>query len=385
MSAEQTTVRSPSHRPLPKPGPSAARLRARPAVGRLPMLAGAACALLAGLYGGLALLLPASPAPEALTREHGPLMALGFLGTLISLERAVALRRSWGYLAPALSALGALCLAAGAELPGRLALTTGAGWLAGVYLTLLRRRLSRETLMQLGGALAWYAGGLLWLAGRPVPELVAWFAAFHVLTIAGERLELAHVGDLRPGAAHALTAAAALLGAGAACSVWQPAAGARVTGTGLLVVAGWLAWHDVARRTVRGRGLPRYAAVCLLTGYGWLATAGALWATTGLAAGSYLYDAALHALFLGFVMSMVFGHAPVILPAVLRIRLPYHPVLYAPVALLHASVAVRVGGDLAAAGRMRTVGGLLAEVALLMFAGCAAAMALRHTTGRKPR
>ncbi len=117
----------------------------------------------------------------------------------------------------------------------------------------------------------------------------------------------------------------------------------------------------------------------------WPGTAGALWATTGLAAGSYLYDAALHALFLGFVMSMVFGHAPVILPAVLRIRLPYHPVLYAPVALLHASVAVRVGGDLAAAGRMRTAGGLLAEVALLMFAGCAAAMALRHTTGRKPR
>ena len=57
---------------------------------------------------------------------------------------------------------------------------------------------------------------------------------------------------------------------------------------------------------------------------------------------STAYDAALHAVFVGFVFSMVFGHAPVIVPAVLRVRFPYHPVLYAPLALLHASLAVRV-------------------------------------------
>nr|BFE78123.1 hypothetical protein GCM10020093_007240 [Planobispora longispora] len=97
------------------------------------------------------------------------------------------------------------------------------------------------------------------------------------------------------------------------------------------------------------------------------------------AAGSYLYDAALHALFLGFVMSMVFGHAPVILPAVLRVRLPYRPVLYLPLTVLHAAVAVRVAGDLAGAGGMRTAGGVLAEVALFMFAGCAVAVARSRT------
>jgi hypothetical protein len=43
----------------------------------------------------------------------------------------------------------------------------------------------------------------------------------------------------------------------------------------------------------------------------------------------------------GFVFSMVFGHAPVILPAVLRVKLPYHPVLYAPLVLLHGSLLVR--------------------------------------------
>ncbi|MBG0830117.1 hypothetical protein HS041_20330 [Planomonospora sp. ID67723] len=94
---------------------------------------------------------------------------------------------------------------------------------------------------------------------------------------------------------------------------------------------------------------------------------------------------ALGALFLGFVMSMVFGHAPVILPAVLRVGLPYRPVLYAPLALLHAAVAVHVAGDLAAADAVRTAGGLLAEISLLVFVGCAAMLARRARWEGDPR
>lgn len=39
---------------------------------------------------------------------------------------------------------------------------------------------------------------------------------------------------------------------------------------------------------------------------------------------------------------MVFGHAPVILPAVLRVPLPYHPVLYLPLVLLHGALVLRI-------------------------------------------
>jgi hypothetical protein len=38
-------------------------------------------------------------------------------------------------------------------------------------------------------------------------------------------------------------------------------------------------------------------------------------------------DAVIHAAFLGFAMSMVMAHAPVIPPAVLRRPLPYHAAL----------------------------------------------------------
>jgi hypothetical protein len=53
----------------------------------------------------------------------------------------------------------------------------------------------------------------------------------------------------------------------------------------------------------------------------------------------------LHALLLGFVFSMVFGHAPIVLPAVSRVVLPYHRIFYLPLALPHASPALRPWGD----------------------------------------
>src|SRR5699024_12713335 len=65
--------------------------------------------LLAALWSGLAHLgLPVSHGSASLKDGHGPMMILGFLGTLISLERAVALGEKWCYLAPAAAAAGGL-------------------------------------------------------------------------------------------------------------------------------------------------------------------------------------------------------------------------------------------------------------------------------------
>src|SRR5690606_4066665 len=129
--------------------------RAAVAAERLPLLAGAALSLVTGLYGGSARLAEGVRAPLASAAQHGPLMVLGFLGTLISLERAVALRSGWAYLAPALAACGGLLTFTGAAELGRLALTAAAAWLVASYLVLARRRPGWDTAMQAGGALAW--------------------------------------------------------------------------------------------------------------------------------------------------------------------------------------------------------------------------------------
>jgi len=339
---------------------------------RLPLLAAGGIAMLVGLYAALQLLGFPLPRP-ALAEVHGPVMVLGFVGALVALERAVALGARWAYAAPAAAGAGGLALiAAGPTLPGKLLLAAAGVLLLGVYRSLWRRQPGEALLAQAAGAFAWYAATLLWLAGAPVPEVVPWLATFLVATIAGERLELAHLALTGPSPARwFLAVLAILLGGATAATLWP--AGAHLFGAGLLAMVAWLAVFDVARRTIRGRGLPRYAAAGLLTGYAWLALAGILWAGGGATVAGARYDAALHAVFLGFTMSMIFVHAPVILPAVLRRPLPYRPVLYAPLVVLHASLLVRVvAGD--AAGwepgwRWAGVGNV---AAVLGFAACAA-------------
>jgi len=80
---------------------------------RVPLMALGMLALLSALAGGLARLGWPLPVSAPLVAFHGPLMVAGFLGTVIGLERAVALGRSWAYGGPIASGLGALALAAG--------------------------------------------------------------------------------------------------------------------------------------------------------------------------------------------------------------------------------------------------------------------------------
>ena len=137
---------------------------------------------------------------------------------------------------------------------------------------------------------------------------------------------------------------------------------------GLLALAAWLLRNDIARRTVHQRGLTRYIAVCLLSGYVWLIVGGLVLLAAGeLAPGNVSYDALVHALGMGFVFSMVFGHAPIIFPAVLRVAVPYHPYFYAPLIALHGSLVLRLAGDALDDFTLVRAGGLLGAIALAGF------------------
>ena len=60
---------------------------------------------------------------------------------------------------------------------------------------------------------------------------------------------------------------------------------------------------------------------------------------------------------------MVFGHAPIIFPAVLRVDVPYQPTFYVPVVLLHGSLILRLAGDVTGQFDWVRTGGLLNTVA----------------------
>ena len=78
---------------------------------RFPLLFLAILALVAGMWAGLLRMGWAwPPLRDTLPALHGPLMISGFLGTLICLERAVALRQRWAFAPALLSGLGGLLL-----------------------------------------------------------------------------------------------------------------------------------------------------------------------------------------------------------------------------------------------------------------------------------
>lgn len=311
---------------------------------RAPFLLVGGLALLAGLLGGLWRLGWTMPYGSSLAALHGPLLISGLFGTLISLERAVALDRGWSYLAPALSALGALLMIGGAPvLAGAAVFSLAAAALVAGSLHITLRQPALFTGMLLLGAVAWLAGNALWLIGFAPSEVAGWWLAFLILTIAGERLELSRLMPPKPGAEPWFLFAAGLLIVGAQNGL-ATKNGAVLFGLGLLVATAWLLRHDLVRRTVRLPGQPRFMAVAMLSGYLWLGAAGLILVLRP--DGAFSHDAALHAILIGFVLSMVFGHSLIILPALAGIRATYRPVLYGPLALLHASLLLRVAGGL---------------------------------------
>src|SRR5512134_1969811 len=80
-------------------------------------------ALLFALWAGLLRLGWALPSFPNLSVAHGPLMISGFLGVLIPLERAVAIRQKWMFAVPVIAGLGWLSLLL-------------VPWIGGVLLTL---------------------------------------------------------------------------------------------------------------------------------------------------------------------------------------------------------------------------------------------------------
>ena len=64
---------------------------------------------------------------------------------------------------------------------------------------------------------------------------------------------------------------------------------------------------------------------------------------------------------------MVFGHAPIIFPAVTRIKIPYHPALYLPLTLLHLTMALRLFGGLSDNFTLRQHASLFNGLVLVVF------------------
>ena len=295
-------------------------------------------------------------------------MVGGFLGALIGLERAVALGRRWAYLTPALAAASTLWTLASPQWRPAAWLLTAASLVAcTVFVAMLRRRDDLATRTMALGTVCWLLGNLQWAASGLNLIAVPWWGAFLVLTILGERLELAGVLEPPPQAKTTFVICLSLLLGGLLAAYVYHDLGLRGFGAGLLALAAWGLRWDLVWCTMGASARHRFTALTILGGYVWLAVAGACMLIWGEHLGGLPWDAALHALFLGFVFSMIFAHAPIVARVVLGRELSYSGAFYGHVVLLHLSLLLRVGADLTGSFDGRAFASLLNIVALAAF------------------
>lgn len=335
---------------------------------RAPLLLVGIVALLLGGAGGLARIGVDLPLVNTrLVEQHGALLVLGFLGTLIALERAVAVDRRWAFASPVLASLGAVTLMAGLPVALAAALTSaGMAVLVGIFAVILRLQPGMPSLLLSASSLCALGGALTWATTPSLRTLVPWLAGFLVLAIAGERLDLARF-RARRGASRWLVGwvVLALLGILVA-PAWIGAT--RVMALGFAGMTLWLLRHDVAMRTIRRPGLPRFSAVGLLCGYALLLLAAAAILWDGDVATGRWADVAIHGIFVGFAMSMVMVHAPIIIPSVLRTAPRFvAPLGWVPLLVLQLSLVTRFLGDAGQWHDALVAGGIGNAVGILGF------------------
>lgn len=325
-------------------------------------------ALLAALWAGLVRAGWSLPVLiQTLPGEHGPLMVWGFAGMLICLERTATLDRRVAYAAPLLAGVGALGLVAGLSTPAKVLIAIANVALILVLILLEEHHHTISTQTMLLGAILWTGGNFFWLADRSIFQFVPWWLSALVIIVIGERMRYGRMLHLPKLADIPFAVSVVAIVLGLFVAIADESTGIRVMGLGMLGVGLWAIREDSARRQVRESGDLRYTSISAVLAYIWLVLGGILALAFGLPTSALGYDALLHTILLGFVVTMIFGHVPVIFPGILGRDVPFHTAAYFHLLLLQFSLLLRIGGDLLNSPAGRQWGALLNVLALLLF------------------
>lgn len=330
----------------------------------IPFLLFAVANLIFGMYSGLGRM------GWTLTFEkgylhHGAIMVGGFLGTLIALEKIIPLKKNYLLFIPLLSGASIFFLWSGSFVTGVTLLILASAGLIFVYAIYLKRQQDMYMWLMLFSALFLFIGDVILLSKKFYPMALPWWMAFVLFTIVSERLELSKFLPVTRMQRWILLSFSAMFVVG----VLMPfhSVGNSVSGGALILVGVWLMKFDVIRINLRKTGLTKYAGVALLTGYICLVFTGVF--LIFLPSIPLAYDATVHTFFLGFVITMIFAHGPIILPGVMGLSVkPFHPILYAPLSLLLLSLLLRVAADLNLLEiRFQLISGYLSAISILLY------------------
>lgn len=299
--------------------------------------------------------------------EHGALMVGSFLGTLICIERSISYPKKIALLVPVLNAMSIVFFLLSMPQAAYIFLVLGGAGLTAIYYLVYVQHKGIHHLIMMAGAMCYLIGSMVLYNTSFYPSVVLWWIAFLFLTITGERLELSRFILLKNTAKKqgVLIALITVF----IVSIFLPfhsSAGSILSALSITGAALWLFKYDMAKHSIKKPGQSFYSGLLLITGYVWLVITGLFFAF-GAYYGSF-YDSSLHSFFLGFVFMMIFAHAPVILPAVLKLKIsPFGRSLYFWYVLLNLSLLFRVLAFIPQAAKYKHWAAMINGIAILGF------------------
>ena len=319
--------------------------------------------LLAAIWGGWIRIGWNFPV-STIAAQHGALMVNGFLASVIFLERAVTFKSKWILLLPLVNASGIIAFALDLLQVAQILFITGSmGFLVMCIYFIIRFKDSHYTIF-LMGAFCLLTANIILLRTNFYPGAVTWWMGFLLFTIVAERLELSRFLALGIFKRSLLWVCVAFV---LVALVWPfQLKGNIVLAIAIAMTALWLLKYDMARHSIKVKGQHRYSGLLLVTGYVWLLIMSLLLPFQDKLV--FGYDAVLHSFFIGFIFSMIFSHAVIILPAVIKLPVKiYRPFLYVWFFLLQASLMLRVVADIMEEIACRKIAGLINGVCIVMF------------------
>jgi hypothetical protein len=332
---------------------------------RLPFVFLAFASLIIGLLAGLTRIGWNIPF-NVVVPEHGAIMVGGFLGTLISLEKIIPLKKPLLYAIPITSGLSVASFLLGMAQAGYILLiTASAGLCIALFMYLIANR-GLIYLMMLVGAACWLVGNILLMTSNFYALAIPWWMAFVLSIISSERVELMKFLPVTEGNKKFLAFLLSLFVAASALSFHG--LGSIVSGVVLAGICIWLLRYDLIGLTIKKNGLTRFVAVALLTGYFSLLLTALFLLLFNIE--PLYYDIIVHLFFIGFVFSMIFAHGPIILPVPIHIGIgvsvkPYSKLLYLWLSLIHVSLIMRVAANMLFLIDVRKISGMLTSAAII--------------------
>lgn len=296
--------------------------------------------------------------------HHGSLMVNSFLASLIFLERAVTFKSKWILLIPAINGCSLFAFLFDQPVVVHFLFIAGSAGFVTMCLYFIYRFREAHFIVFLAGAVCLLVGNVLMYRDRSYPAAVTWWIGFLLFTIVAERLELSRFLGLTTLKRNLLWICVAVI-LGGLC--WPYHSGGNVLlACSLVATSLWLLKFDMARLAIKASGQHRYSGILLIAGYSWLMITAFFLVTQNRY--PFGYDALLHSFFIGFIFSMIFSHAVIILPAILKLPVkPYRPVLYVWFLVLQMSLLVRIGADMLGHVGVRKIAGLINGISILFF------------------